>query len=287
MLKVGLVFCLAMGCVIAMAGPAQAGTYTDDYWGGSIEASQTDYLGWYFDVTKADVVFSNGTLTVRYYTKWAQAKYDGKVNNTFVEDIFIDFDGYAIPSGNASRFDDADDHGRDSTDTTDLSNSIWDAVIHVDNTTSIGNDGGVDSGTAAIYDYNSDNIVRSLVSGPEDVDGTDGVWSNSTTNTGYRHNQEVRVELQDDASALGTGTWEFFGDDGSGTMYEGVEFVIDISNTNYDWTQWAMKWSVTCANDVVFINNNAVPEPGSALLVLGGLLSGVVARRRRKAKLAS
>lgn len=122
------------------------------------------------------------------------------------------------------------------------------------------------AGSGVLYSLNSQN-------NQSDILMSDDFLTSGT----FRNNQEVAVDRNSQGvSAVTTGIWSITNDT--------VDFEIDLSGTGLlNGDELAMRWELTCANDVIegTIDVSNVPVPAAIWLFGSGLL-GLVAVARRK-----
>ena len=229
----------------------------DDLYWGSDDHGHGDVIGHdaKFDIHGANVTRSGNILTVDIFTNFANpglgsypfATYSG--NGIGFGDLFLADEWDPYPSANFKS-----DNYANGTD--------WDYGFSLDDRWS------ATGGTGTWY---------SLAAA---VQNTDTLLSQSFINCcTFRNGQEVAVDLgSDDITALAAAgnTWSV------DPSLNKVSFVIDISGTTLASSSViGIHWGMTCANDVIegAYQNVSVPEPGTLLLLLAGLISMVLVRR--------
>lgn len=210
-----------------------------------------------YDVSRMDVSISPSTISVSIYSSF----FDNigsdpgpvvpgvpSVPGAYLGDFFISTDDWS-PFGSASSFYNTDvaANGED-----------WEYVLVFDV-----HDGTSDAGDLNLYAVDDSRIIKS---GP-------GVTQS------YRLDQEVlyNVEGLDSLASLATGTWSI----SSGKDFLTLTISNDVLGLSLD--DFAMRWTMTCANDIIE-GGSSVPEPATVLLFGSGLLglAGTGWRRKKK-----
>ena len=122
------------------------------------------------------------------------------------------------------------------------------------------------AGTGSLYSLNSgDNTQDALMS---DSFLTGGI---------YRNGQEVAVNTRSNGVAfINNGSWDI------NVADKTVNFYLDLTGTGLLGSDIAVRWGMTCANDVIEGSVPAVPVPAAVWLFGTGLI-GLIAVARRKA----
>lgn len=251
--------------LLLLANTVSAVVISDDYrgsdahgWGDVIGAAGT------FDISHADVNRLGNTYTIDMYSNFAGrgddglfAGYTAGATGIGYGDLFLSTSW--TPFGSAPYAGDNHATGTD-----------WEYGVVLDDRFSASG-GGLS--LYALTGANSDNILLA-----EDF----------LTGAVYRNGQEVAVD-QASATAVAlpnAGSWSIHTDG----VYDGNDFVrfqFDVSDTTLAGAHdLGLHWGLTCANDVIEGiahtggPGGAIPEPGTAGLLLLGI-SAVAARRRK------
>ena len=164
---------------------------------------------------------------------------------TQMGDLFVSTDSWT-PFGSAADFYNTDvaSNGED-----------WEYVLVLDNHSA-------NSGTLGLYAVNSSNIILS--------GGT----------FGYRPGQEVQYNVRGQ-NLLGSGNWSINNLGGVDTDdYLSLSIANNIGLTSSDF---AMRWTMNCGNDIIEGGSSPVPEPATMILFGSGLMGLIGSRVRRRA----
>lgn len=238
------------------AAPLQAATIVDNYTGandhgyGDVIGSSSD-----FDIRSMDVSVSGTILTVSINTNFAgkgdDGLFTGLTNGQGIGygDLFLS--SAWNPFGSAPYVGDQASNG-----------TVWSYGFALDNRWMNENS----AGTGTLYSLNSGN------------NAADTLFSNDFITGGtYRDGQEVAVDTNGNVTALAnTGSWNI--NTGNNT----VNFSLDLAGTGLLGSDIAVRWGMTCANDVIEGSVPAVPVPAAVWLFGSGLL-GLIGVARRKA----
>lgn len=217
--------------------------------GGSIVA-EPDLIGSadQYEVSRMDVTIEPSYVQVDIYSRW----FDNiGVNDTEIGDFFISTDDWT-PFGSAANSYDTDvpANGED-----------WEYALIFDT-----RDGSVTSGNLSLYSV--DGPI--LTSGPA-----------YTPN--YRLGQEILYDTSNDTpESFGGGSWELFGLGTANDQDDYMRLYFDNLTLGLDIEDFAFRWSMTCANDIIE-GGSEVPEPAS-LLLFGAGMAGFAGRRLRRKK---
>lgn len=153
----------------------------------------------------------------------------------------------------------------------------------------ISNDGWTPhSPTSSDYYGNGEHWEFALVLDDHDGSATSGdanlfaigsisqyILAENTGSTVYRSGQEVQFNTTGQI-IKSTGTWSIFAD--------GIHFSIDTTSLNLSAEDLGLRWSMTCANDIIEGSvPSPVPEPATMIL-FGAGLAGLAAYRNRRAR---
>lgn len=132
---------------------------------------------------------------------------------------------------------------------------FWEYGLVLDN-----HNGSTSSGIATLYQATS---------------AADYIFAENTGTNVFRRGQEVLLNTSN-KQAVGTGTWELFSDH--------ITFTIDPALLSLGVEDLGIRWSMTCANDIIegSVPSNAVPEPATMFLFGTGLAGLAGFSRRRK-----
>ncbi len=202
----------------------------------------------YFDLDGYSIGFAGGNAVVNIYGNYFDnvGKYKSKLG-----DLFISTDGYnnaVIPTEEDYYYN----------------GERWEYAVHLNGNTGSGASGDT-AGVYAITDGRDD----SNDSTHGDIILSDFYFAGND----YRTGQEVTIDV-DGLTSLSTGSW---------TIIDADYLQISFSLANIGWdgdpANFAIHWSMTCANDVV--EGPAVPEPTTMLLFGVGLI-GLAGLGRKK-----
>jgi len=231
---------------LVLSGSSQAYTITDTYYGADAHG-YGDIIGnaTLFDISKMEVTFSSGTLTVDIYSRYFN---NIGASSTELGDLFISNNGWH-PYGIAPYLSDNSSNGEK-----------WEFALVLDN--HIGN-----SGTAKLYSINQGTIEN----------------SNAPAGYTWRDGQEVLFKPSAGQNPLGTGTWQIYNLGTELDTDDYLRFQISYNNWEVQ-DALGFHWGMTCANDVIE-GAAPVPEPATMLLLGAGLigLAGIGRKRLRKA----
>lgn len=242
---------------LAVVTPAYATTIVDNYVGAN-DHGYGDVIGSSanFDVKSMDVSVSGTILTVSINTTFA-----GKGDNGLFSGYTVG--GKGIGYGDLFLSTSWNPYGLAPYTGDNASNgTVWAYGFALDNRWMNENS----AGTGTLYSLNSGN------------NASDTLFSNDfMTGATYRDGQEVAVDTQNgNVTAISNGSWSI------NTVNNTVNFTLDLTGTNLIGSDIAVRWAMTCANDVIEGEVPAVPVPAAVWLFGSGLL-GLVGVARRKA----
>jgi hypothetical protein len=236
----------------------------DQYIGGSefdgnIYNGITDRIGSAseFEVSKMVVdIASPSSLSVNIYTTYLD---NIGASGTQLGDLFISNNGWR-PYG-------APLHGRD----VDSNGENWEYVLTMDHNPDVA--GGTFTGITSLFAVDPNRIIHPWDTAPAPSGG------NPST---VRPGQEVQYDTTD-LTALAFGSWNISNYGGPDTD-DYLNFSIDTFDMGLSEDNFGLRWTMTCANDIIEGGNNPVPEPSTMLLLGIGLtgLAGNAFRKRRK-----
>ena len=297
-------YCLAAAWLtptVAFADIVQEVTIQDEYWGGLVTSSDSSWkLGAIpsatdilanagYSVDKMDVTRTDTSLKVVI-----AGDYFKNTSDRFAGDLFLSSTGWH-PVDNGT---DAANGGAPTYSTDNLASAggtVWDYVLHIDGlnlsdpSTLVNQTGStLPSGTISLYKVDGGGSIIK----PEDIkyEALDpytglptGEGMTVQGNEGYRQDQAVSYIPVNNQPVLGIGEWTL---DPDGTL---TFTLTDLNGNTLDdyglglYSDLGLHWTMSCANDIIEGQVNAVPEP--ATMVLFGLgLSGLAAYRLRRKK---
>lgn len=250
--------CYGIGaCLLTLGLTVTSGyatTINDDYIGG-IYVSGTDTLYSYshdvvddddrYDIDRMEVSLTADLLTVSIFTNYAA---NVQITNS-------DGRGDGIDLGDLFLSNDGYTPHSPTTEDYFGNGEFWEYGLVLDN-----HNGSTSSGIATLYQATST---------------ADYIFAENTGTSIYRAGQEVLLNTSD-KQAVGTGTWELFSDH--------ITFTIDPSLLSLGVDDLGIRWSMTCANDIIegSVPSNTVPEPATMFLFGTGLAGLAGFSRRRK-----
>ncbi len=261
--RIGLALLAGAGFLLLGAGAARADSVTisDGYVGAAPTSglyTGVDRIG---DVTEYDVSsltasYDNGSFDLRIDSSYMD---NVGSDGTRLGDVFLSSNGWS-PHGSAPYIYDASTNGE-----------IWEYALVLDDPTS------TTGGTVYLYEIAGGSRAPS-----NGVVGLSGAPSGYI----YRAGQEVDFTPSANVSALASGTWSLTNGPGNA---DHMDLHIDYAGLlAAGSTSLGIHWTMSCGNDVIegAIPVSPVPEPGSAVLVLMGLVGVLwVTERRRAARL--
>jgi hypothetical protein len=260
MTRISLTAAIAMLASFGTAGTAGAAVVLSDTYIGGNDHGYGDVIGTSeYQITQATAARAGNLLTVTITTNYNAA--DAGLTN--FGDLFLSSSWN--PKGTAANGYKADNF--DYVNGTHWQFAIKPAGLSGPTSTDVG-------GTAAIY----------LIDQASDVKLS---YVNSPTPSRYVWRDGQPVQVSSTATLLagqGASSW-YFDSDPSGNNNK-LSFTFDATGMGLlDGNGWdlAISWAMICANDVIQGDLSQVPEPGSLLLLLGGLagLAGFRARRKQ------
>lgn len=221
----------------------------DAYHGGTGFSNGTvvptgDIIG---DASGYDVTKMKVDITPTNIKVDVYSRYFNNIGSTETQlgDFFISTDSWT-PFGSAADFYNTDvaSNGED-----------WEYVLVL-------NDHLATSGTLGLYAVNTNNLIM------------------SSSDYGYRAGQEVQYNTAGQ-TRLGSGTWSvknLGGVDTDDYLSLSISNIIGLTSSDF-----AMRWSMSCANDIIEGGSSPVPEPATMILFGTGLMGLIGSRARRRA----
>jgi len=236
----------------------------DNYIGGSeflgtIYNETVDVIGTAaeFDVTGMVVNIAPSSLSVDINTRYLD---NIGIYGTELGDLFISNDGWH-PFGAAPQGSDVDSNGEN-----------WEYVLTMDLTHNPDVANGVLFGTTSLFAVDPNKIIHPWDTSPAPSGGT--------MNT-VRPGQEVQYDTRG-LNALASGTWTI-GNYGGTDTDDFLNFSLNGYDLGLSEENFGLRWSMTCANDIIEGGKNPVPEPATMLLFGAGLV-GLVGHSLKKKK---
>lgn len=236
---------------------AQAYTIDDNYIGanptGSYPQWETaDVIGAEsnFQIHGMDIGFTGQNLsTVKIHTEYVKPLSDIGASGTKLGDLFISTNGYTSGVSTADTW---------------LTGERWEYALIFDNHLPT-------SSTGALRLY---EVAYGSFGGQGNILLTNNYFKYSGSI--YRELQETRINTCDTQHDLGNiGTWSI----------DSINGIISFDIADNDWltgTDFGFHWNMTCGNDTIEGGASApVPEPGTLLLLGGGLLGLAFYTKRR------
>ena len=228
--------------------------------------AHTDVIGEakYYDIAGMNVKTAGTSMTVDIITSFVSQTSSSAIwgDQTHIGDLFIGTGGWN-PKGSAPYLN----------DNASTSGTKWDYVVVLSPHVPIKSGDPVKKGSASVYSTKDGSFVKSNI----------GTLSESSWV--YRADQYVQFTPNSNANAIYTGTWDITDKAliKDGINYGNLQIDFDYSNISGAGPDWAFRWAMTCANDVIEGQTKVppVPEPATITLLLGGLLSLAVYGRRR------
>lgn len=189
------------------------------------------------------VTFSNSTTKIDIYGAYFQHVTSN--TNDFIDlgDLFLSTNGWNPVNP--------------TTKDTYQFGEFWEFALVLDDHT-----GNTPAGTATLYKI--DGIAEYILA------------EKATTSPTKRYGQESLLNIEGKANDIvGNGSWSLFTDH--------LSFTIDTSLLNLGRDDLGLRWTMTCANDIIEGSVSPVPEPATILLFGFGMASLVGLRTRRKA----
>lgn len=238
---------LILALFLTLPVTANAVTIINDEYYGADDHEYDDVIGsdLAFDISKMEVDYSGGILTVDIYSRYLD---NISALETTLTDLFISTDGWNPITTRPNYLDDWSLNGED-----------WEYALVMDDHEPAGISGDLDlfSTTQGTIE-NSDDAFRP-------ADGS------------FRDGQEVLFVPNTNETALATGTWSI--SRGGSDLDDFIRFVVDFDFPNTEPLAFHYA-SAICANDVI---EGQVPEPATFLLSGLGLLGmGCFLRRKLK-----
>ncbi len=202
-----------------------------------------------YEVSRMDVTIETSFVRVDIYSRW----FDNiGVDDTEIGDFFISTDDWTPFGSAADRYNtDVAANGED-----------WEYALVFDT-----RDGSTTSGSLSLYSVDAPIITA----GP------------AYTPTGYRLGQEILYDTSGDTAESGfRGGWRIFGLGTADDQDDYMTLFFDNSSLGLDIDEFAMRFSMTCANDIIE-GGSEVPEPAT-LLLFGAGMAGFAGRRLSRKK---